>query len=57
MASYTYTPVPDTGAKAGVLAYLVVSAVVLLLMMVFGLLMRLEQAQITSIGGSGFTRS
>ena len=54
MASYTYTPVPDTGAKAGVLAYLVVSAVVLLLMMVFGLLMRLEQSQFTSIGGLWF---
>jgi cytochrome c oxidase subunit 1 len=54
MASYTYTPVPDTGAKAGVLAYLVVSAVVLLLMMVFGLLMRLEQSQFISIGGLWF---
>ena len=54
MASYTYTPVPDTGAKAGVLAYLVVSAVVLLLMMVFGLLMRLEQSQFTSMGGLWF---
>ena len=45
MATYTYTPVPDQGAKAGVLAYLVISCVVLLLMMLFGLLMRMEQAQ------------
>lgn len=54
MASYTYTATPDQGAKAGVLAYLVVSAVVLLLMMLFGLLMRMEQAQFISIGGLWF---
>ncbi len=50
MASYTYTPVPDHGAKTSVLAYLVVSAAVLLLMMVFGLLLRLEQAQYIEMG-------
>ena len=54
MASYTYTPTPDHGAKPGVLAYLVISAVVLLLMMLFGLIMRMEQAQIISIGGLWF---
>ena len=41
MANYTYTPVPDQGATFGVLAYLGVSAAVLLLLMVFGLVMRL----------------
>lgn len=50
MASNTYTPAPDHGATPGVLAYLVTTAAVLLLMMVFGLLMRLEQAQIISLG-------
>lgn len=50
MATYAYTPVPDQGAKTSVLAYLVVSAAVVLLMMVFGLLMRLEQAQYISMG-------
>lgn len=54
MASYTYTPVQDQGAKASVLAYLVVSAVVLLLMMTFGLLMRLEQAQYIAMGPQWF---
>lgn len=50
MADYTYTPMPDHGARTSVLAYLVTAAVILLLMMVFGLLMRLEQAQIISMG-------
>lgn len=50
MANYTYTSMPDHGAKAGVLAYLVTAATVLLLMMVFGLLMRMEQAQFISMG-------
>ena len=50
MASSTYTPAPDQGASNGVLAYLVVSAVVLWLMMVLGLLMRLEQAQMIALG-------
>ena len=57
MATYTYTPVPDQGAKAGVLAYLVISCVVLLLMMLFGLLMRMEQAQMISIGALWFYKS
>lgn len=54
MTSYTYTPTPDHGAKASVLAYLVTAAVVLLLMMVFGLLMRMEQAQFISMGATWF---
>jgi cytochrome c oxidase subunit 1 len=54
MASYTYTPTPDHGAKASVLAYLVTAAAVLLLMMVFGLLMRMEQAQLISMGANWF---
>lgn len=54
MANYIYTPMPDQGAKASVLAYLVAAAVILLLMMVFGLIMRLEQAQLISIGPMSF---
>lgn len=54
MASYTYIPTPDQGAKASVLAYLVTTAAVLLLMMVFGLLMRMEQAQFISMGANWF---
>ena len=50
MASSAYTPAPDRGAAASVLAYLVTAAAVLALMMVFGLLMRMEQAQFTSLG-------
>lgn len=49
-----YTSAPDRGAKGGVLAYLVTAGLVLLLMMVFGLLMRLEQAQLISIGAAKF---
>ncbi len=54
MATYKYQPVPDQGANAGVLAYLATSGAVLLLMMIFGLLMRLEQAQWISIGVTHF---
>lgn len=54
MASYKYTHTPDLGAKAGVLTYLVITVVVLLLMMVFGLIMRMEQAQFISIGANWF---
>lgn len=50
MANYTYIPAPDHGAKVSVLAYLITAAAVLLLMMSFGLLMRLEQAQLISVG-------
>lgn len=54
MANHPYTPAPDRGAPAGVLAYLVTTAAVLLLMMVFGLLMRMEQAQFISMGAPWF---
>ncbi len=50
MASYTYTPVPDHGATLVVRIYLVVAAAVLLLMMVLGLLLRLEQAKYIEMG-------
>jgi cytochrome c oxidase subunit 1 len=54
MANHTYTAAPDRGANASVLAYLVTSAAVLLLMMIFGLIMRLEQAQVIAIGPNWF---
>ncbi|MFA5521826.1 MAG: cbb3-type cytochrome c oxidase subunit I [Castellaniella sp.] len=54
MASYSYTPVPDRGASTGVLAYLVVAALVLLLMMIFGLLLRMEHAQFIEMGPLSF---
>ena len=54
MADYTYTPQPDRGADASVLAYLITTVGVLLLMMTLGLLMRLEQAQYISIGPQWF---
>lgn len=54
MANYTYTPKLDHGADGSVLAYLVTTAAVLLLMMVFGLLMRLEQAQFINMGPNWF---
>ena len=41
---------PEPGADPSVLAYLVTAAVVLLLMMSFGLLMRMEQAQLIDMG-------
>lgn len=44
----------DAGAKASVLAYLATAALVLVLMMVFGLLMRLEQAQLIEMGPNWF---
>ncbi|MDT3705283.1 MAG: hypothetical protein ROZ09_00545 [Thiobacillus sp.] len=53
MSVLTHTS-PRTGATAGVLAYLVSAGAILLLMMVFGLAMRLEQAQIISIGANHF---
>lgn len=54
MANPSYAPAADHGAKTGVLACLVTSAAVLLMMMVFGLLMRLEQAQATTLGANWF---
>lgn len=54
MANQPYSAKPDHGADAGVLAYLVTVAAVLLLMMGFGLLMRLEQAQIINLGPMPF---
>lgn len=54
MADYTYTPVPDRGATLAVRAYLVVAAAVLLLMMLFGLLLRLEQAKAIEMGPMWF---
>ncbi len=53
MSVLTHTS-PRAGATAGVLAYLVSAGAILLLMMVFGLAMRLEQAQIISIGANRF---
>ena len=54
MANITYTAMPDKGAKTSVKAYLVTTVIVLLLMMIFGLLMRMEQAQLISIGAQWF---
>ncbi len=54
MATYNYTPKLDHGADAGVRAYLITAAAVLLLMMSFGLLMRLEQAQLINLGPLSF---
>lgn len=54
MANHTYTHLPDQGAKTSVLAYLVTAAAVLLLMMAFGLLLRMEQAQIIAMGANWF---
>ncbi|HMM47687.1 MAG TPA: cbb3-type cytochrome c oxidase subunit I [Thiobacillaceae bacterium] len=45
---------PHAGATAGILAYLLAAGAILLLMMAFGLVMRLEQAQIISIGAARF---
>lgn len=53
MSTLTHTP-PHSGTASGVLAYLVCSGAILLLMMIFGLAMRLEQAQIISIGANHF---
>lgn len=46
--------ITDRGASTGVRAYLATAGLALLLMMIFGLLMRLEQAQIISIGAGHF---
>lgn len=54
MANTTYEHTPDRGATAGVLAYLGTAAAVLLMMMLVGLLMRLEQAQIIDMGANWF---
>ncbi|MBN9463570.1 MAG: cbb3-type cytochrome c oxidase subunit I [Burkholderiales bacterium] len=52
--SYTYKPTIDRGARGGVLAAIAVAVVTLLLMMVFGLLMRMEQAELIAIGPTWF---
>ena len=52
MNSYIFKP--ERGADISVLAYLVTAAAVLLLMMSFGLLMRLEQAQLINVGAIRF---
>ncbi|MCK2095755.1 cbb3-type cytochrome c oxidase subunit I [Thauera aromatica] len=56
MADNKSVPDTDRGASTGVLAYLVVAAAVILLMMLFGLLMRLEQARFIDIGALWFYR-
>lgn len=50
----SYILKPERGADSSVLAYLVTAAAVLLLMMSFGLLMRLEQAQLINLGALRF---
>jgi cytochrome c oxidase subunit 1 len=50
----TITTTPDRGAETGVVAYLLTAAAVVLLMMVFGVLMRLEQAQLIEMGAQPF---
>ena len=54
MTNHSYIPKPEHGADASVLAYLVTAAAVLLLMMIFGLLMRMEQAQLIDMGPMWF---
>jgi cytochrome c oxidase subunit I len=54
MTNPSYISKSDQGADVGVLAYLVTAAAVLLLMMGFGLLMRMEQAQIINMGPMWF---
>ncbi|MCF8179358.1 MAG: cbb3-type cytochrome c oxidase subunit I [Sulfuritalea sp.] len=54
MTTLTQSSRADRGADIGVLAYLVTAAAVLLLMMVFGLMMRLEQAQLIDMGANWF---
>lgn len=54
MANHDYASKTDHGADSGVLAYLVTAAATLLLMMGFGLLMRLEQAQLIALGALPF---
>ena len=53
MSTLTHTP-PQRGATTGVLLYLACTGTILLLMMAFGLTMRLEQAQIIDIGANHF---
>jgi len=48
------TTTDDRGAQTGVVAYLFTAAAVVLLMMLFGLLMRLEQAQLIEMGPQPF---
>ncbi len=52
MAAYTKSI--DRGAHPGVLAYLVTAVATLLLMMVFGVLMRMEQAEFIALGPMWF---
>lgn len=54
MADYNYVAPQEHATKGGVLAYLLTTAAVLLLMMLFGLVMRAEQAQLISIGANAF---
>ncbi len=54
MANDAYTPRIDHGANPAVLAYLVITVAVLLLMMVFGVLMRMEQAGVIALGPMRF---
>lgn len=54
MAKIANTSMSEQGAKTCVLAYLATTAIVLLLMMIFGLLMRMEQAQVISMGALWF---
>ncbi|MCC7082403.1 MAG: cbb3-type cytochrome c oxidase subunit I [Burkholderiales bacterium] len=54
MATSSYTPMLDRGARGEVLAAIAVAVVTLLLMMVFGLLMRMEQAQVIALGPTWF---
>lgn len=54
MTNHSYILKPERGADFGVLAYLVIAAAVLLLMMSIGLLMRLEQAQLINVGALRF---
>jgi cytochrome c oxidase subunit I len=54
MTNHSYIPKPERGADIRVLAYLVTAAAVLLLMMGFGLVMRLEQAQLINVGAIAF---
>jgi len=49
-----YTATIERGVRRSVLAYLVTGVVVVLLMMIFGLLMRLEQAKYISLGPMWF---
>jgi cytochrome c oxidase subunit 1 len=50
----SYNEATDQGARASVLAYLITAALVLLLMMVFGLLMRMQQAGYLSMAPNWF---